>query len=276
MTMRVEARRPGMRGKLARELEGYRLPDRPGPDTSTAPVTDADLERLPPTVQRYLGFMRCVGRPRDWSFRIAARGRFRRSASEWWMACESWQYNTRLRLARVFLMRMRFFGIVPVIGRDTYVDGSGRLQIRLLDLITVGDGTGEAFDVGELVTYLNDAILLSPSMLLVPQVQWSAVDDHAFDVALTDCEHTVHARVSVDERGAPTDFETTDRFFADPKDPNQVTRCRWTTPLDGYRIVGDRPLPTGGRAIWHPTDGPPLEYVQLAFRPETLAFNVAP
>ena len=49
--------------------------------------------------------------------------------------------------------------------------------------------------------------------------------------------------IFVDERGAPIDFETTDRFYADPKDQSKVTRCRWTTPIDGFQHVGDRLLP---------------------------------
>ncbi len=80
---------------------------------------------------------------------------------------------------------------LPVLGRDTYADGRGRMLIRLLDLITVGDGTGEAFDIGELVTYLNDGIMMAPSMLLVPEVRWSEVDAGSFDVALTDHGRTV-------------------------------------------------------------------------------------
>ncbi len=33
--------------------------------------------------------------------------------------------------------------------------------IRLLDLITVEDATGAEYDIGELVTYLNDAVLIA-------------------------------------------------------------------------------------------------------------------
>jgi predicted transcriptional regulator of viral defense system len=68
------------------------------------------------------------------------------------------------------------------------------MLIRLMDLVTVGDGTGEAYDIGELVTYLNDGIVLAPSMLLVPEVRWTAVDATSFDVALTDHGRTVSAR----------------------------------------------------------------------------------
>jgi hypothetical protein len=264
-----------MRDKFLGELAALGLPKGPEPDTNLAPVTQADLDPLPQAAQRYLGFMRVVGRPRDWSFRLGLKGLFRRSHSEPWMKCEAWQYNTRLRLARIFYIRISLFGIVPVLGRDTYMDGHGRMLIRALDLFTVGDGTGEPYDIGELVTYLNDGITIAPAMLLVPEVSWSEVDAKSFDVALTDHGRTVKARVFVDERGAPVDFETTDRFYSDPKDATKATRCRWTTPIDGYQDLGDRRLPTRGMAVWHPPEGE-LAYADFTFDPATLAFDVAP
>ena len=81
--------------------------------------------------------------------------------------------------------------------------------------------------------------------------------------------------MQVDERGAPTDFETTDRFYADPKESNKVSRCRWTTPIAGWQNVGDRKLPTSGQAVWHPPEGE-LPYADFSFMAATLAFNVAP
>lgn len=265
-----------LRTKFMREVTALGLPASPGPGCDLAPVTEADLEPLPGPARRYLRFMKVVGRPRDWSFRLGLLGRFRRSAGESWMACEAWQYNTRLALARVFHLKLRFFGVVPVIGRDTYAGGRGRMLIRLLDLITVGDGTGEAYDVGELVTYLNDGIMIAPSMLLVPEVRFGEVDEGAFDVSITDHGRTVRARVLLDDRGAPVDFETTDRFLADPHDASRVTRCRWTTPIAGWQEAGGRMLPTSGQAVWHPEGGPSFAYADFRFEPGTLAFNVAP
>jgi hypothetical protein len=191
------------------------------------------------------------------------------------MKCETWQYNTRLGIARIFHIRIRFFGILPVLGRDTYVGGHGRMLIRLLDLATVGDGTGEAYDIGELVTYLNDGIMMAPGMLLVPEVHWSAVDARSFDVELTDHGRTVRARVLLDARGAPIDFETTDRFYADPKNPAKVTRCRWTTPMEAFQDIDGRRLPSRGQAVWHPPDGE-LAYADFTLLPQTVRFNVRP
>ena len=119
------------------------------------------------------------------------------------MPCESWQYNSGAEIARLFHMRIDFAGFLPMVGRDSYVRGQGRMHGKLLGLVTVADGHGPETDTSELTTYLNDAVMMAPLMLLRPEVQWSAVDDDSFDIALTDAGVTVTARVFLDEHGAP-------------------------------------------------------------------------
>ena len=157
---------PRMGRKFSSEVAaaGLTAPGSPGPV-----VTEGDLETLPEPVRRYLGFMGVVGRQRDTSFRLHLRGRFRPGKRRW-LECEAWQYTSQPDLARIFHMRLRVGGVLPVYGRDTYVGGHGRMVIRPLDLFTVVDARGPEFDMGELVTYLNDAVLLAPSMLLAPEV----------------------------------------------------------------------------------------------------------
>ena len=261
-----------MRKRFLKEVAEAGLPS--GPDR-VDPVTEAELDPLPEPAQRYLRFMGVVGRPRDWSFRLGFTGNFRTGFGRPWMKCETLQYNSRPALARIFHIRIRFGGLFPVIARDTYVQGRGRMLVRLLDLITVEDGKGEEYDIGELVTYLNDAVLLAPSMLLVPEIRWAAVDARSFDVSLTVHGRTVAARVTVDGKGAAKDFSTTDRFCADPENPKRLMRARWTTPVEGWGVIEGRRLPSRAQAIWHMPRGP---YTYADFRPTpgTLAFNVPP
>lgn len=188
------------------------------------------------------------------------------------MPCEIWQYNSCSPVARVFHMRARLGYLVPMVARDTYVRGHGRMLGKLLDLITVVDGSGEEFDIGELVTYLNDAVLLAPSMLLGPDTTWSEVDDGAFDVTLADAGHSVTGRVFIDEQGAPRDFSTTDRFAALP---NGLRRSRWTTPIEAWTASNGRPPPVGTSAIRQFPEGP-FPYIEGGFVPGTVAYNVPP
>lgn len=191
-------------------------------------MTEGEIADLPQVVQRYLRFMGVVGRPRDWSVQAHFIGRFRLRRWLGWMPAEAWQYDFGPNVARMFVMRVRLAGIVPMIGRDTYVDGHGRMIGKLFDRITVVDGRGDELDVGELTTYLNDAILLAPSMLLGAATTWTGVDANSFDVALGDSGRRVSARVFLDDQGAPYDFATTDRFAALPKG---LVRAEWRTPV---------------------------------------------
>lgn len=238
-------------------------------------VTATRIAHLPESAQRYLHFMGVVGRPQDWSFRLGFIGRFRTKPRQSWMNCEAWQYNNRLAPARLFQIRIRLGGILPIVARDTYVGRRGRMLVKLFDLFTIADGTGEEYDIGELVTYLNDAVLCAPSMLLVPEVSWAAVDADSFDVALTDHGRSVTARVFIDANGAPTNFSTNDRFCYNPDQPKQLIRARWTTPVAGWRTIDDRRLPTSAQAIWQFPEGP-FAYADFSLIPDEIVFNVPP
>jgi hypothetical protein len=230
---------------------------------------------FPEPARRYLDFMGVVERPRDWSFRLRWKGRFRPGLGRPWMACEAWQYNTSLEIARLFRLRIRVAGVIPTIGHDTYLHGHGRLRVRMFDLFPLVDAAGDEYDIGELVTWLDDAVLFAPSMLLGAATRWIPVDERSFEVALTDGGHTVTARVYVDQHGKPLDLETRDRYCADPADARRMIRARWTTPIAGWKSIAGRPVPTVGQAIWHLPQG---EFAYADFRVVTgsLEFNVPP
>jgi hypothetical protein len=234
-------------------------------------VHAADIAHLPAAARRYLEFMGALGRPRDWSFRVEWEGRFRRGPEEPWRRIQAVQYDSSPEVARVFHMRMSY-GPLPVVARDVYVRGKGRMLGRLLELVTVVDGRGDEFDTGELVTYLNDCVLIAPSMLLRSSATFAEVDDASFDVSLTDLGRTVSARVLVDSRGAPVDFSTTDRFL---DVGGHSVRTRWTTPVHAWDETGDRPRVARASALWHPPTGA-FAYADFTMRPGTLQFGIPP
>jgi hypothetical protein len=47
----------------------------------------------------------------------------------------------------------------------------------------------------------------------------------------------------------------------------------WSTPVQGWTVVGGRPRPTGGAAVWHLPDGD-LRYGELTLT--DLALDVPP
>lgn len=258
-----------LRGAFREDLTAAGLPVVPGDERV---VTEADLAGLDEPVQRYLRFMRVVGQPRVWSFRVDFAGRFRLKPAGPWLPASAHQYNSAVEIARVFTMRLRFAGVLPMLGHDTYLRGTGRMHGKLAGVVPVVDGRGPELDIGELSTWLNDAVLLAPSMLLSTPVQWAAIDDRCFTVELEDCGHHVTAMVTVDERGAPVDYATTDRWAALP---GGMVRARWRTPIAGWRIVDERLFPTPGDVTWDLPDGP-FTYVRGGFVPGSFRANITP
>lgn len=250
------------RGLAAAGLPSGAVPGRP--------VTDADLAPLPPAAARYLRAMGVVGRPRPWSFRAHLTGRFRRGPGRPWMPLDAWQYNSAVEVARMFRMRLVVGHAVPMWGWDTYLRGSGRMRGRALGLVPVADGSGPEFDVGELTTWLDDAILFAPGMLVDPRTTWEATGEDGFTVAVTDAGRTVRAEVFLDEAHRPRDVRSHDRW-ADL--PGGRVRSTWSTPVDGWTVLDGRPRMTGGAAVWLLPDGP-YRYAEL--RPVDLALDVPP
>jgi hypothetical protein len=215
-------------------------------------VTEADLIGLPRPAARYLRAMGVMGRPRTWSLRAHVVGRFRLGPDRPWMPMNAWQYNSAVEVARLFRMRLMLAGVVPMWGWDTYRGGTGRMRGKLLNLVTVADGSGPEFDTSELVTWLNDAVLLAPAMLLHPRTTWDDGSEESFRVSVTDAERTVTAEVFLDDQGRPRDFRTEDRWADLPGGP---VRAPWSTPVRGWTVVDGLPRMTGGAAVWHLPEG---------------------
>lgn len=254
---------------LQREVQATSLPS-----SAASPqlIGEPAISHLPAPVQRYLSFMGVVGRERDWSLRATFSARFRRTEGDW-LECEALQYDRRAPVARIFLMQLSLGGVLPVTVRDKYLGGRGIMLARALDRFEVAEGSGYELDVGELVTYVNDAILLAPSLLLGPETSWKGLSERSFEVTLRDGALSVSARVWLDERGAPTDFSTTDRYFDTPA--GKRVRTEWRTPISGWQEVGGRKLPTRARAIWQLPTGP-FPYADFSVDPSRIAFNVPP
>jgi hypothetical protein len=259
--------RSGLYRRFVRTVNEARLPAAPADET----VVSVDhLAELPEVVQRYLRFMGVVGRPRDWSFRARFTGRFRLRPRLRWMPAEAWQYNTRVGVARIFVMQLRAAGVLPMTGSDTYLQGRGRMLGKLLDRIVVADGQGPEFDVGELTTYLNGCNSCRAVNAARPAYRMDRRGRRELRRAPDRRRHSVTARVFVDERGAPYDFSTTDRFADLPGGP---VRAEWRTPVRGWEHLDGRAVPGPMEAVWHLPDGP-LRYV--TGRLTAIAWNVPP
>ncbi|MFW6313124.1 MAG: DUF6544 family protein, partial [Spirochaetota bacterium] len=213
----------------------------PEPKAAGGLITEDDIADLPPIVQRYFRYSQVIGKPRISSFAFSMEGRIRQSADAEWMDLVSRQYNLLSDPARIYYIRGKW----PMTGLDSYMYGEGRMQIKLLNLITIADVSGPEMDVSGLVTFLNDLILCPLGYFSVP-VQWRQVGDTQAELSLTNREITVTALLTFDEAGRIVNWETEDRYAE--VDGEQL-RDRWSTPMDAYDELNGLRIPVSGRGI---------------------------
>ena len=135
-----------------------------------------DTATLPPPVRRWLDASGAVGRPRARTVRLLQRGGMRTAPDQAYMAAEARQYFIVDEPGFVWTVDVTMMRVVPVVGRDTFVDGHGRMFIKAGGLITVADGTGPKFDQSTALRYLGE-IIWFPSAAVGFLHPWEPIDE---------------------------------------------------------------------------------------------------
>ncbi len=214
-----------------------------------------EIDALPPAARRYFYYAGVVGKERIASFSVILIGRIRNGPEEAWMPLTMRQYNRVDAPARVVYLESTK---PPMAGVDSFVDGSGRMQIKVMNLIRVADSKGPEMSVSALVTFLNDLVLCPLAYFSLP-LRWRHVDDGRVELAFSYAGMDVSALLTVDEEGRLLDWSTKDRY-ADIKGVS--VKDSWSTPFGEYGELAGLRLPMKGAGI-HDDDDKPYVYVEL-------------
>jgi hypothetical protein len=215
-------------------------------------VSREDIQHLPVPVQKYLDYVRAIGKPKVRNFRATFRGRMKRSIEDNWMDITCQQYNFYDDPARLFYIESTVFGI-PFDGLHAYVGNSATMQIKVASVFQVADAKGEKMNQGETVTMFNDMCLMAPATLIDKTIQWETVDSLRVKAKFTNKGNSITALLTFNDKGQLTDFLSNDRYYS--TDGKTYTSYPWSTPITEYRDFGGRSVPTHGEAIWHTPEG---------------------
>ncbi len=204
-------------------------------------VTVEELGTLPAPVKRWLEAAGVVGKPRAHTVRLRQRGEMRTNPEGRPMHAEATQHFTIDEPGFIWAVDLTMWG-VPVVGRDTFVEGRGRMFIQLGGLITVADGTGETFDQGTMLRFLGE-IVWFPSAALAPYLRWEAIDDRHARATMTYKGTTTSAVFEIDAEGRVIGLAA-QRYF------NGKTLEQWTIPMSAWSRIRGIEMPTAGGAVW--------------------------
>ena len=224
------------------------------PTAAPANLTEEDIASLPSPVKRWLEGSGAIGKPRARTVRLLQRGEMRTSPTGPFMHAEAKQYFTVDEPGFVWTVDVTMFGVVPVVGRDTCIDGRTRMFIQAGGLVTVADGTGEKFDQGGLLRYLGE-IIWFPSAALAPSISWEPIDDTKAKATISHRGTTASAVFEFDDRGRLTTMSAK-RYF------NGETLEDWSIPITEWKSLRGISMPTRGSAVWKlsPEKGGDFEY----------------
>lgn len=239
------------------------------PLAPAATLTEADLAPLPAPVQRFIRRSGAVGKPRLQNVRIEFDAQMWRKPGDAPMAAVSVQHNFFARPARLFFMKARMFRL-PVQVLHAYAGEQANMRVRVASLVDMVDLDGDELSFGETVTLLNDMCVFAPGALIDPRLAWEPLDDRSVKVTFVNGKHRVTATLHFNERDELVNFTSYDR--AALLDDGTLRRYRWSTPLDGYREIAGRWIPTRGSTVYAYPDG---DFTYGIFVLKAIAFDVA-
>ena len=251
-------------------LVGAALADSAGATTG-AVVTESDLAHLPDSVARYVRQSGAVGLPRVRNFRARAHGRIRGGADKPWMSFVAEQVNTYGPApSRLFFMDATMVGL-PVDVLHAYVGPSATMRVKVCSLVPMVNAAGPEMDRAETVTVFNDLCVLTPAALVDAPISWQVLDERHVRGSFTNGAQTVTAELTFNDADELVDFVSDDRTRASA-DGKSFTPQRWSTPIGGYRLFGDRRIGADGQARWHPVEND-SGYCYLEFFVDSIAYN---
>ena len=225
-------------------------------------LTEADVAKLPPPVQRHVRRCGALGRPRPVLLQWLFDAEMVRKPGQAGLPGVAEQFDRFDIPQRVFFMRSKMFGL-PVAVLHRYEGTQASMTVRLASLFNVVDLHSDELARTETVTLLNDLVFFAPAWLVDPRLAWRAVDERRADVTFSNGAHRVGATLHFDDRGDLVNFTSEDRSML--QDDGSFKRVRWSTPTRGYRDFDSLRLPSAGEAVWHLHDGPEGDFVYGRF-----------
>lgn len=208
-------------------------------------VTAAELARLPAPVARWLEQSGVVGKPRATSVHLSQSGFLRTSPDGAWMPAHAEQDFAVDTPGFVWRVNVRMLKVLPVLGRDAYSGGEGRMLITLGGLLRVVDASGDKTDQGTLLRFLGEMVWF-PSAALEDYMRWEAIDERSARATMTYAGRSDSAVFEVDDAGRIVNVSAM-RYLGGGEDARLES---WVIPIEAWDTLDGVRIPVRGVVRW--------------------------
>ena len=187
-------------------------------------------DRLPDPVRKYMRFALKEGIPVPGTARLVHGGRFKTSLDGGWADIRGEEYFLCSKPG--FLWRGFLTGASAV---DRYVGGSGSLSIYLFSVVKIMEGKGPAYDQGELLRWLGEALWFPTALFYCDGVEWRDAGNDRAELVLKDGGLEVSYQVFFAPDGKITRVEAM-RYMNGKRMEKWVGRCSEWAEVSGMMI----------------------------------------
>jgi hypothetical protein len=232
-------------------------------------LEESDIAHLPAPVKKYVKYSGAIGKSKPQNVRIVFEAEMFRKPGVKPMKASSEQYNFFRDYTRLFFMKASRFS-VPFHAFHSYINREATFKVKVANLFNVVDQRGDDLTFAETVTLLNDMCIFVPGNLYDNRLSWKDIDSLSCQVTLGNGKYKVSAFLYFNEEGELINFVSDDRFAL--QDDGSLKKARWSTPVDDYKELDGRRIPTYGETIWHYPEG---DFKYGTFRLMSITYNVA-
>jgi len=231
------------------------------------------LDHLPEPIRRYLEFSHVLGKRPIVSASFKTVGHMRRGMNPKWLQMSGQESMTTSPPGFIWRGRVSMFPGLWVSGTDSSIEGRGKMVIKLMSLVRIGEEEGDEADQAELMRFLSEVTLI-PTFWLSPTLRWETVDDSTAGVALNFGATTTKATVRINENDEMSSLSG-QRFMSVGHGRHELRP--WTGRMKEYREVNGFRVPTAFEVAWNLEGGDftyfkgRVENLRYAFEQQTMS-----
>lgn len=213
-------------------------------------ITGEMLSVLPTPVQKWLSYSGVVGKEKINNVYLKQTGAMKLNPNQkGWIGSEAEQSFNTIEPQFIWQVKTSIYGL-PVVGRDDYSGGKGRMLIKLAGLLPVANLSDQPkLNESTMQRYLGE-IVWFPSAALSPFISWETVDDHSARATMEYGGISGTALFYFNEQGEPLKV-VIPRY----RDINDDEPTDWVAEIKAIGEFGDIRVPVKVEASWLPEEG---------------------
>ncbi len=225
----------------------------------------ADLEGLPPVVQKWMEQSQVVGKERIVAVRLKQKASMRIKEGGPWMPAGVQEYFRVDDPGFIWKARVNMAPLLYFAGKDKYEEGRGHMLIKFLSLVKVADARGKEIDQGAMLRYLAETVWF-PSAVLSNYIKWEEVDANSARATMTYGGVTASGLFTFNQKGEVVNFVA--RRYGDFN--GRYLMKTWVINIREHKEFNGIKIPAAGEVIWKLETG---DYNWYQFEIEDIEYN---